>query len=529
MATSLRRDEIVQRHLALPAEVLSGSLLPWDGIAEVVELLGLPASATLVDLACGRGGYRLEVAARTGASLIGIDFSVEAIRQAGQCADALGRDARFVVADIAATGLRTASVDGVMCIDAIHIVAEPADVFAELRRVLRPGGRVVVSNWEARDRDNDALPEWVRRSTAPPGSPRQGSPTSPSSSGRCGSSRNGRCGPKRPSSTRPETTPSPRSTTRRSRSCRTSRSHDGCSHRPPRRRTTHLRTDPRERPLAGSRRAPTRQGVPYCDQEGRRELLEQGRHRCRASGGRGVSTEGRRATFGARVCRRYRIRPGGRLVRVTRTRPAGLECLPIASSGAGVPGVTGYSTSCHPDTDIGDPAKRCCCRERDRIRRKHRFASVVVAAPSATSSRVAAQTTKVGGSPRCWPGCERGGRTVGRTATNNHVHGRLRARQPTRSRTGRRSRDARRPGASRGRVRSPRPRRRGRPGGDRHQPAPAVGRAGRSRSVTTTRAPRAFLPSSTGCKRRCRWSRSHGIRDHPFSQIEVRRFSSPTA
>ncbi len=163
MATSPRRDAIVQRHLGLPPEMLSGSLLPWEGIAEVVELLGLPASASLVDLACGRGGYGLEVAARTGASLIGIDISGEAIRQASRLADALGRDARFVVADIAVTGLPTASVDGVMCIDAIHIVAEPADVFAELRRVLRPGGRAVVSNWEARDRDDDALPEWARR------------------------------------------------------------------------------------------------------------------------------------------------------------------------------------------------------------------------------------------------------------------------------------------------------------------------------------------------------------------------------
>jgi hypothetical protein len=28
-----------------PPELLSGSLLPWEGIAEVVELLRLPASA----------------------------------------------------------------------------------------------------------------------------------------------------------------------------------------------------------------------------------------------------------------------------------------------------------------------------------------------------------------------------------------------------------------------------------------------------------------------------------------------------
>jgi ubiquinone/menaquinone biosynthesis C-methylase UbiE len=163
MAGSTRRDEIVRRHLGLPAAMLSSSLLPWEGIAEVVELLRLHRPATLVDLGCGRGGYGLEVAARTGASLIGVDFSAEAIRQAEQYADSLGRDARFVVADIAATGLPTASVDGVMCIDAVHIVSEPADVFGELRRVLRPGGRAVVTNWEARDRDNDTLPEWVRR------------------------------------------------------------------------------------------------------------------------------------------------------------------------------------------------------------------------------------------------------------------------------------------------------------------------------------------------------------------------------
>jgi hypothetical protein len=51
---SPRRDEIVQRHLGLPAGTLSGSLLPCDGIAEVVDLLRLPVPATLVDLACGR-------------------------------------------------------------------------------------------------------------------------------------------------------------------------------------------------------------------------------------------------------------------------------------------------------------------------------------------------------------------------------------------------------------------------------------------------------------------------------------------
>ena len=163
MAGSRRRDEIVQRHLGLPAAMLSSSLLPWEGIAEVVELLRLRAPARLVDLACGRGGYGLEVAARTGASLIGVDFSVEAIRQAEQYAGSLGRDARFVVADIAATGLPTASVGR-------------GDVHRRRPARLRAGRRVRrappgAPAWRAcrghqlggAGSDDDALPEYVRR------------------------------------------------------------------------------------------------------------------------------------------------------------------------------------------------------------------------------------------------------------------------------------------------------------------------------------------------------------------------------
>jgi 2-polyprenyl-3-methyl-5-hydroxy-6-metoxy-1,4-benzoquinol methylase len=106
MATSSRRDALVQHHLGLPAEVLSGSLQPWDGIAEVVELLRLPPSATLLDLACGRGGYGLEVAARAGASLIGIDFSAEAIRQARSILNAEIWARSFARTDLGAIFLR---------------------------------------------------------------------------------------------------------------------------------------------------------------------------------------------------------------------------------------------------------------------------------------------------------------------------------------------------------------------------------------------------------------------------------------
>jgi len=66
------KDEIEQRHLGLPPHLLSTSLLGWDGIAEVVDALRLSPGDTLLDLACGRGGYGLEIAGRTGARLVGV-------------------------------------------------------------------------------------------------------------------------------------------------------------------------------------------------------------------------------------------------------------------------------------------------------------------------------------------------------------------------------------------------------------------------------------------------------------------------
>ena len=82
MARSPAVDEIQQLHLGLPPGLLSTSLLTWEGIAEVTGALRLSPGALPLDLACGRGGYGLEVAARTGARLAGVDFSAEAIHQA---------------------------------------------------------------------------------------------------------------------------------------------------------------------------------------------------------------------------------------------------------------------------------------------------------------------------------------------------------------------------------------------------------------------------------------------------------------
>jgi ubiquinone/menaquinone biosynthesis C-methylase UbiE len=163
MAESPVKDEIMQRHLGLPSHLLSTSLLGWEGIAEVTEALRLFPGGTLLDLACGRGGYGLEIAARSGARLVGVDFSAEAVRQARAHARRLGHMADFRLGDLAATGLDTASVDAVLCVDAIQFAQQPDAAYRELRRILVPGGRAVLTCWEPSGHDDERVPDRLRR------------------------------------------------------------------------------------------------------------------------------------------------------------------------------------------------------------------------------------------------------------------------------------------------------------------------------------------------------------------------------
>lgn len=162
MVGSAVKDEIMQRHLGLPPHLLSTSLLGWNGIAEVEEVLCVRSGDTLLDLACGRGGYGLEIAARTGARLMGVDFSSEAVRQANCQARQMGRAGDFRVGDLAATGLDACSVDAVLCVDAIQFAEQPDRAYRELLRILAPAGRAVLTCWEPVNPDDERLPDRLR-------------------------------------------------------------------------------------------------------------------------------------------------------------------------------------------------------------------------------------------------------------------------------------------------------------------------------------------------------------------------------
>ena len=155
--------EIMNRHTGFPPGTLAG-VVPAEAIPELAEELRLKPGNTLLDLACGRGAYGLLVARQSGALLIGVDFSAQALTEAREQAVRMGMsDASFRVGELTASGLPDASVDAVLCTDAIQFPDEPAVAYEEIRRVLKPGGRVALTCWEPADRADERVSPRLRR------------------------------------------------------------------------------------------------------------------------------------------------------------------------------------------------------------------------------------------------------------------------------------------------------------------------------------------------------------------------------
>jgi SAM-dependent methyltransferase len=148
----------------LPPEIEPFSFVSVALLGHVAHALALSPGQTLVDLGCGRGGPGLWLAKSQGVALIGVDFSAVAVQQASDRAALFGHAerARFVVGDLAATGLAAAGADAVVSVDALHMAADLAAAGREVLRILRPGHRLVVTSWQPRTPDDARLPSRMR-------------------------------------------------------------------------------------------------------------------------------------------------------------------------------------------------------------------------------------------------------------------------------------------------------------------------------------------------------------------------------
>jgi ubiquinone/menaquinone biosynthesis C-methylase UbiE len=141
-----------------PREADPSSFISLSDLKRIAALLDVDETKQFVDLACGRGGPGMWIARETGASVLGLDISAEAVRQAGERVADFGLQgrARFQTGSFADTGLPPAGFDGAVCIDALFLALNRTRVVREAARILRPGARLVLTNWEG------GLPTMIR-------------------------------------------------------------------------------------------------------------------------------------------------------------------------------------------------------------------------------------------------------------------------------------------------------------------------------------------------------------------------------
>lgn len=143
------------------ARFLLGDSFHPGGIELTLELAGmlrLNAESLILDVASGKGASAIAIAERFGCKVVGIDLSEANIAEARAITAERGLSHRisFRLADAEELPFESAGFDALLCECAFCTFPNKTKSSSEFRRVLRPGGRVGISDLT---RVPDPLPE----------------------------------------------------------------------------------------------------------------------------------------------------------------------------------------------------------------------------------------------------------------------------------------------------------------------------------------------------------------------------------
>jgi len=116
------------------------------GALEFLSRIKIEPGARILDVACGAGQTAIPMS-RAGAKVTGIDIATNLIEQARARAQAEHLDARFDEGDAEMLPYPDGSFDIVVSLIGAMFAPRPELVAAELKRVCRPGGRIIMGNW----------------------------------------------------------------------------------------------------------------------------------------------------------------------------------------------------------------------------------------------------------------------------------------------------------------------------------------------------------------------------------------------
>ena len=130
-------------------------MVKWGGIEK------LPPGTTVLDVGCGIGGSSRILARDYGFAVTGITISPQQVKRAQELTPQ-EVNAQFAVDDAMALSFPDASFDVVWSIEAGPHMPDKAVFARELIRVLKPGGVLVVADWNQRDDRQKPLNFWEK-------------------------------------------------------------------------------------------------------------------------------------------------------------------------------------------------------------------------------------------------------------------------------------------------------------------------------------------------------------------------------
>lgn len=109
-------------------------------VKKILKLLGEPSDKKILDLGCGKGRFCRKIKDFGFVNIIGVEPSKELIRIARRN----NKDIKFVQASATDLPFGDNEFDILVCIEVLEHIPDTEKAIKEMKRVLRPGGRILI-------------------------------------------------------------------------------------------------------------------------------------------------------------------------------------------------------------------------------------------------------------------------------------------------------------------------------------------------------------------------------------------------